>query len=230
MKPIIREGSLEDLKLAYWNKFYHALHDAGATPELIKKIVDSPDNAAAIQLVTFFAQELGVSLPDRRFGEFIKVCNFKIAIDRDPQILDAYAKCRHSGKLQYYHDALTEENFANVSHRLEKGKLYQLELLPVLGSTMPEEALEHLKAKKRKILLVGAQGLAWLELMEGKKLRQYKQIASLDEKERLCQENGQRYSYPTMEFDLDGDIGFGVGNFQDPIKAGYYIICITECR
>jgi len=126
-----------------------------------------------------------------------------------------------------YSRLLTSENFANASKKLEHGKTYIAEILPILSEerVSGDECIAFYKRKKA--IMTGAHGLLLAYNQMKKELPKCIYIASFDEKEALLLWSGQR-GVPGIST-LPGDkFEFQVYPFTDKLHGHDCILCIYK--
>lgn len=169
-----------------------------------------------------------LAMVDQRFGPAFKDFEFTVPGDykHDTQ-LDTFAEKTEKLKTTYYfNDALTSENFAKATNKLEPGKTYRVRIFPVLQTVTSEDCMTFLK--KQGAILVGGQGVT---LLQDKKANEFpigKWTVSFDEKDALWEGAGGGHRVPFVYRYSDGDWEFSLGYFEYDWLDGNCLLCFCD--
>ncbi len=132
----------------------------------------------------------------------------------------------------YFDQAVTDENFKNVTNRLIPGKTYTVKIIDIGGRVTSEECLD--VYKQHKAILTGAQGLSLVYKLEKKKFPKRMFTISFDTKESLYEgTNGDRgvVSYvccTSLENYTFGKFSLGYFNDVDWDAHGCFLLFCDE--
>ncbi len=169
-----------------------------------------------------------LAMVDQRFGPAVKDFEFTVPSDykHDTQ-LDTFAKKTKKLKTTYYfNDALTSENFAKATNKLEPGKTYRVRIFPVLETVTSEDCMSFLA--KQNAILVGGQGITLLQDQKADEFPVGKYTVSFDQKDALWQDSDGHHRVPSVYRYSDGGWGFGLGCFEGGWRDGYCLLCFCD--
>ena len=169
-----------------------------------------------------------LAMVDQRFGPAVKDFEFTVPADyvHDTQ-LDSFAKKTKKLKTTYYfNDALTSENFAKATNKLEPGKTYRVRVFPILRTVTSDDCMTFLK--KQGAILVGGQGITLLQANKPDEFPVSKWTVSFDEKNALWEDSGGNHRVPDVNRGSDGDWRFGLGYFEFDWDDAHCLLCFCD--
>ncbi len=161
------------------------------------------------------------------FGPAVSEFEFTVPADytNDTQI-DTFAKKVKGLKTTYYNDELTSKNFPKVTNKLEPGKTYKAEIIPILTRVISDECMNFLE--KKNSLLVGGQGLTLVHDLKKEEFPKGKWTVSFDKKENLWKDSDSNHRVPHVVADTGGDFEFGLGAFGLDWDDRCCLLCVSE--
>ena len=169
-----------------------------------------------------------LAMVDQRFGPAVKDFEFTVPSDykHDTQ-LDTFAKKTKKLKTTYYfNDALTSENFAKATNKLEPGKTYRVRIFPVLETVTSEDCMSFLA--KQNAILVGGQGITLLQDQKADEFPVGKYTVSFDQKDALWTDADGHHRVPRVYRYSDGDWEFGLGYFGVDWYDVHCLLCFCD--
>ena len=169
-----------------------------------------------------------LAMVDQRFGPAVKDFEFTVPSDykHDTQ-LDTFAKKTKKLKTTYYfNDALTSENFAKATNKLEPGKTYRVRIFPILETVTSEDCMTFLK--KQGAILVGGQGVTLLQSQKADEFPVNKWTVSFDEKDALWVGSDGYHRVPFVNRSSDGDWRFSLGCFEGGWGGDDCLLCFCD--
>lgn len=171
------------------------------------------------------------SIADKRFGPAIK--EFEITVPTDynhGHQIDQFAKkTKNLETTHYFNNALTSENFAKATTKLEPGKTYKVKIIPITSGTPSSgDCMNRCRKEKGFIGFVGGQGLTLAQELKKEEFPVGKWTVSFDEEKALWQDSvGYRW-VPRVSAYTVGDFGFHLGDFGDDWSSGFCVLCFCD--
>jgi hypothetical protein len=169
-----------------------------------------------------------LAISDKRFGPAVR--EFKLTVPGDyddPTQIDQFGKKARALKTtHYYNNALTSQNFANATNKLQPGKTYTVKIFPILSQVSSEDSLAFLR--KQKAILVGGQGLTLAQELKGEEFPKGKWTVSFDEKEALWKDSDGHHGVPFVFARTDGDFLFVLGSFENDWYEDLCLLCFCD--
>ncbi len=169
-----------------------------------------------------------LAMVDQRFGPAVKDFEFMVPADykHDTQ-LDTFAKKTKKLKTIYcFNDALTSENFAKATNKLEVGKKYRVRIFPILSQVSSDDCMTFLK--KQGAILVGGQGVTLLQAEKADEFPVGKWTVSFDEKDALWEDSVGSHRVPGVRRHSDGGWRFCLGRFEGGWGGGRCLVCFCD--
>jgi hypothetical protein len=137
-----------------------------------------------------------------------------------------YAKDK-SQKFYYYNEAITDENYAKVTHQLVPGKTCGVKIFGINKSVSSEEDCLVFLASQNAIL-VGAQGISLTRQLKKDEFPIGKWTVSFDKKEALWRDGFGNHRVPGIGRISDGGWHFGLGDFGLDWDDGLCLLCFCD--
>lgn len=158
---------------------------------------------------------------------FEPLADFKVAVPKNydhATWLGSFAK-KHRQEFYFYHDGVTDANFAKATQKLVPGKTYAVKIFGITQRVSSEDCLGFLKTQKA--VLVGAQGLtlAWEQKKE--QLPKGKWMVSFDEKDALPSLDGG-HRVPYVHAPSGGDFRLNLGSFGTDWYVADCLLCFCD--
>ena len=168
-----------------------------------------------------------LAMVDHRFGPAMKDFLFTVPSDykHDTQLDDFSIRTKLLKTTYYFNDNLNSKNFAEATKRLTPGKIYRVQVIPILSKVSSEDCITFLK--KKGVILVGAQGLTLLQSKLPKEFPVGKLTVSFDEKDALPFLDGF-HGVPYVHASSGGGFGFSLGDFGNPWFEDVCLLCFCE--
>lgn len=126
---------------------------------------------------------------------------------------------------------ISDKNLAKVTDKLGPGKKYKVEIFRTISAVYPEDELAFLK--KKKALLVGAQGLSLFWQLKKNELsvllRPGMEIISVDERDALIR-LGDDVGQPSISHEPNGEWFFYIADDDWSWAEGICIVCFHELK
>ena len=166
-----------------------------------------------------------IVVTDKRFEQ---VGEFSVVVPEDYDHATRLAKFsdEYRKELNYYSDAITDENYSRATTKLVPGLKFKVKIFQIKEAVTSMDCLEFLK--NQRAVLVGAQG-ASLAYEQGKsELPVNRWSVSFDEKNTLWQGTDGRHGVPCVRrFSADG-FGFGLGFFNNDWNFISCLLCFCD--
>ena len=164
----------------------------------------------------------------RYFRPGINMFNVRIPsdYDHDKQVDQFHEKKKKDSGILHYNDGITSENFSKASIKLEPGKTYGVEIVPIQSGPLTYECEAYMK--KRGAIFVGAQGLTLVQDLKPE-LLPVGITVSLDKYEALWESDSTAW-FPLIESRLQKKWVFELGNWGGYLEAGSYLLCFFEIK
>lgn len=135
-------------------------------------------------------------------------------------------KERYKSEFCFYHEELTDENFAKVTTQLVSGQKFTVKVFQINRAVTSEDCLAHMRSQKA--VLVGAHGVS-LAYEQGKEqLPTNRWSVSLDEKDALWKDSGGYRRVPYVYRDSDGFFRFILGYFELDWLDYFCLLCFCD--
>lgn len=170
----------------------------------------------------------GLAPPDPRY-RFVK--EIGIIVPKNYQHnthLNTFRK-KHRNKFDYYHDALTDENFSpTATTKLLPGQHLKVAIFDIVqGVTVTSE--DNLKfIRSQNGILTGAHGVSVVWEQHRRELPKGRWYDSFDEKDVLWEDADGSHRVPSVDAHSDGDFLFSLGYFEDEGYDSYSLLVFRD--
>lgn len=165
---------------------------------------------------------------DKKFGFAVNKFEFTVPTDynSDTQIDTFVEKVKGLRTTYFCNNDLTSKNFPKVTNKLEPGKTYKVEIIPILRIVTSNECMKFLE--KKNSLLVGGQGLTLVFDLKKEEFRKGKWTVSFDKKENLWKDSGGNHRVPGVSARTDDGFQFNIGRFGIDWRGLGCLLCVSE--
>lgn len=157
----------------------------------------------------------------------IKVLKVTIPTDYKHDTHLATFNAENRDKFLGYDDKITDENFAQVTHKLVPGKTYTVKIFGVLKDQDSSSVECLAKYREERALFTGAQGVSFVWKQHRKALPKGKWYASFDEKDKLPVDNGH-LRVPCVLARWHGDFNFDLADFEGGWRDYLCFVCFYD--
>ncbi|MFA6436714.1 MAG: hypothetical protein WC242_01160 [Candidatus Paceibacterota bacterium] len=166
------------------------------------------------------------AVPDDRFALWSTFL-VKVPLDYSHSTQLALFANNHRGEFNYFNEKITNDNFANPTHRLIPGKTYVAKIFLIRKPPISSpDGLAFMKSQGA--YLVGAQGLSVVYEQAKEKFPKGKWVISLDEKEACWKDETGAHRVPRVNQRLDGGWVFNLDCFVRGWGYDCCLLCLCD--
>ena len=214
IKQLPRPGQLDQATAEGWEKNQESLKKT-----LAGSLLPSPVEV----------QDKGGESSERSQSKFTLVKTIQVTVPKDYDHVTHLTEFSKNNRAKFfgYNDNITDENFAQVTHKLVPGKTYLVKIFGINRGEVPTSDECLTKYQMEKAYLVGAQGASLVWEQKRNQLPKGNWYVSFDEKKNLPVADGC-HGVPYVFAHSDGGFGFSLGGFEGGWRDDICLLCFCD--